>query len=75
MVCELYKNKSILKYMIKIDKNLRRKRLPRGSVVKNLPTNAGDMGLIPGLGRSPGERNVNPLQYYRLGNLMDRGRW
>ena len=36
---------------------------PGGSVVKNLPTNAGDMGLIPGLGRAPGEENDNPLQY------------
>ena len=36
---------------------------PGSSVVKNLPVNAGDVGLIPGLGRSPGERNGNPLQY------------
>ena len=43
--------------------------LPGGSVVKNLPANAGDVGLIPGLGRSPGERNGNPLQYSCLGNL------
>ena len=34
---------------------------PSGSVVKNLPVNAGDAGLIPGLGRSPGEGNGNPL--------------
>ena len=34
-----------------------------GSVVKNTLTNAGDVGLIPGLGRSPGEGNGNPLQY------------
>ena len=33
------------------------------SVVKNTLTNAGDVGLIPGLGRSPGEGNGNPLQY------------
>ena len=44
-----------------------------GSVVKNLPANAGDMGLIPGSGRSPGEGNDNPLQYPCLGNPMDRG--
>ena len=43
-----------------------------GSVVKNLLANAGDVGLIPGLGRSPGERNGNPLQYSCLGNPMDR---
>ena len=36
---------------------------PGGSVIKNLPVNAGDMDLIPGLGRSPGEGNGNPLQY------------
>ena len=34
---------------------------------------AGDLGLIPGLGRSPGEGNSNPLQYSCLGNPMDRG--
>ena len=34
---------------------------PFGSVVKNLPANAGDMGLIPGLGRYPGKGNGNPL--------------
>ena len=48
---------------------------PRGSVVKNLPANAGDRGLIPGLGRSPGGGNGNSLQYSCLGNPMDRGAW
>ena len=51
---------------------------PGGSVVKNPPANAGDtgdMGSIPGLGRSPGRGNGNPLQYSCLGNLMDRGAW
>ena len=38
-------------------------------------TNAGDLGLIPGLGRSPGEGNGNPLQYSSLRNPMDRGVW
>ena len=45
-------------------------------MVKNLPANAGDAretGLIPGLGRSPGERNGKPLQYSSLENSMDRG--
>ena len=42
-------------------------------VVKNPPANAGDMGLIPGLGRSPGGRNGNPLHYSCLENPMDRG--
>ena len=46
---------------------------PGGSVVKNPPANAGDTGSIPGLGRSPGEGNGNPLQYSSLENPMDRG--
>ena len=37
--------------------------------------NVGDLGLIPGLGRSPGEGNGNPLQYSDLENSMDRGAW
>ena len=45
---------------------------PGGSVVKNLPANAGDLGLIPGAGRSPGEENGKPLQFTCLGNTMDR---
>ena len=45
---------------------------PGGSVVKNPPANAGDLGSIPGSGRSPGEGNGNPLHYSCLGNLMDR---
>ena len=48
---------------------------PGGSVVKNLPANAGDQGLIPGSGRSPGEGNGNPLQNSCLVNPMDRGAW
>ena len=44
-------------------------------MVKNLPANAGDMGLIPGLGRSPEEGNGNPLQYSCSGNPLDRGAW
>ena len=48
---------------------------PGGSVVKNPPANAGDAGSIPGPGRSPGERNGNPLQHSCLGNPMDRGAW
>ena len=38
-------------------------------------SSAGDPGLIPGLGRSPGERNGNPFQYSCLGHPMDRGAW
>ena len=51
---------------------------PSGSVVKNLPINAGDrevLGLIPGLGSSPGEGNGYLLQYSCLENPMDRGAW
>ena len=45
-------------------------------MVKNLPANAGDVGLIPGLGRSLEEGNGNPLQYSCLENPTDRGaRW
>ena len=44
-------------------------------MVKNVPANAGDTSLIPGLGRSPGEGNGNPLQYFCLDNPMDRGAW
>jgi len=44
-------------------------------MVKNLSANAGDTGLIPGSGRSPGEGNGNPLQYSCLGNPKDRGAW
>ena len=46
-----------------------------GSVVKNLPAKAGDVGSVPELGRSPGEGNGNPVQYSCLGNSMDRGAW
>ena len=44
-------------------------------MVKNLPANARDVDTIPGLGRSSGEGNGNPLQYSCLGNPMDRGGW
>ena len=40
---------------------------PDGSMVKNPPVNAGDAGSIPGSGRSPGEGNGNPLQYFLPG--------
>ena len=51
---------------------------PGGSVVKTLSANAGDVGdvsLIPGLGKSPGEGNGNPLEYVCLENPIDRGDW
>ena len=48
---------------------------PGGSVVRNLPANAGDEGSIPGSGRPLGEGNGNSLQYSCLGNPMDRVAW
>ena len=52
------------------------KGFPGGSDSKEAAAcNAGDPGLIPGLGRSPGKENSNPLQYFCLENSMDRGAW
>ena len=51
------------------------KGFPDGSDGKETTCNAGDTGLIPGLGRSPREGNGNPLQYSHLENSMDRGDW
>ena len=48
---------------------------PGGSDGKASVYNAGDPGSIPGSGRSPGEGNGNPLQYYCLENPTDRGAW
>ena len=48
---------------------------PGGSVVKNQPANTGELGLIPGSGRSPAEGNGNPLQYSCQENSMYRGAW
>ena len=53
-------------------------RLPGGSVIKNLPANAGDTrdaALIPDLGGSPEEGNRKPLMYACRGNSMDKGAW
>ena len=49
--------------------------LPGGSEGKASARSAGDLGLIPGLGRSPGEGNGNPLQYSCLENSTDGGAW
>ena len=67
----------LLKTMLPIWKPLREtKGFPCSSVGKESACSAEDLGLIPGLGRSPGEANGNPLQYPCLVNLMDRGtRW
>ena len=50
-----------------------REGFPGDSAMKNVLANARDMGSVPGLGRSSGEGNGNPLQYSCLGNPMDRG--
>ena len=50
-------------------------RFPGGLQSKELAYNVRDLGSIPGLGRSPGEGNDNPLQYSCLGNPVDRGAW
>ena len=47
----------------------------RSSAGKESTCNAGDLGSIPGLGRSPGEGNGNPLHYSCLENPMNRGAW
>ena len=44
-------------------------------MVENQPTNAGNVGSIPGSGRSPGRGNSNPLQYFCQDNPVDRGAW
>ena len=47
----------------------------KASLGKEYACSAGDSGLTPGLGRSPGDENGNPLQYSCLANSMDRGAW
>ena len=53
----------------------KQKGFPYSSVSKESACSSGDPGSIPGLGRSPGEGNGDPLQYPCLENLMDRGAW
>ena len=60
--------KRIIDYLCKSD-------FPGGSDGKASAYNVGDLGLIPGLGRSPGEENGNPLQYSYLENPMDGETW
>ena len=48
---------------------------PGGSDSKEPAYKVGDLGLIPGLGKSPGERNGNPLHYFCLENSMHSGAW
>ena len=63
----------VISYCIRFDRKIH--VFPSGSVVKNLPANARDVGSIPGSGRSPGEGNGNPLQFSCLENPMDGGAW
>ena len=68
------------RYLCKFSLSLNLKRIstlsfPGGSEDKASACSAGDLGSIPGLGRSPGEGNGNPLQYSCLENPMDRGAW
>ena len=51
------------------------KTFPGGSDGRESACNGGDLGSVPGLGRSPGEGNGNPLQYSCLENPMDKGAW
>ena len=73
-------SKSHLNFLQKLRNNLQihmdmQGGFPGGSEVKASDSNAGDPGLIPGLGRSPGEGNGNPLHYSCLESLMDGGAW
>ena len=63
----------LIQHMVIAAYNTVSRGFPGGSIVKNLPANTGDTDLIPGLGRSPGERYGNPLQYSCLGKPKDRG--
>ena len=60
---------------LKTKKSHRKMGLPQWSGIKESACNAGDTSLIPGLGRSPGGGNENPLQYSCLKNSRDRGTW
>ena len=61
--------------MVCFNKSSRCFDFPGGSDGKVSACNAGDLGSMPGLGRSPGKGNSKPLQYYCLENSMDRGAW
>ena len=66
--CYIYRSPALKRYL----------SFPSGSLIKNLPANAGDTrgaGSIPGSGRFPGVGNGNQLQYSCQENLMDRGAW
>ena len=65
--------KTKYKFSILIISNINTWDFPGGWDGKESACNAGDLALIPGWGRSPGEGNGNPLQYACLENFMDRG--
>ena len=62
-------------YLILFYSSVMVKWAPQVEVVNHLSANAGDVGSIPGSGRSPGEGKGNPLLYSCLGNPRDRGAW
>ena len=64
---------ALIKNLLKL--TILRMGFPGGSEVKNLPASAGNAGLIPGSGRSPGEGNGNSLKNSCWENSMDRGAW
>ena len=75
-VCERFRKKKLYGQLTLVClKTLLSLSFPHNSVSKESACNAGDPGSIPGLGRSPGEVNGNPLQYSCLENPMDRGAW
>ena len=75
MVFKLFQYKEENKKFLTLYEVLIQLGFPSGSAVKNPPVSAGDLGSVPGLGRSPGEGNGNPLLYSCLENPMDRRVW
>ena len=75
LLCILDRNKIYIYIYIYISLQNHQLSFPGGSVGKESAYNVGDLVSIPGLGRSPGEGNGNPLQYSCLENSMDREAW
>ena len=73
--CRLYWQPGLFFFSCLCAKRQMRMGFPGGSAGKEFACNAGDLGLIPGLGRFPGEGNGNPLQYSCLENSMDWRAW
>ena len=74
-ICQIQTTFKTSEFYLKIYQVSQQWIFPGGSAVKKLPTNAGDISLIPRWRKSPGEENSNPLQYSCLGNPMDREAW